>query len=84
MAFRMRGYVPQRHKWPFIAERICDFGGLGRFRKKFGAFDDHAVETVPALYGLFVDHGLLHRMERGRVATAFSARRTRQAGLRAW
>src|SRR6478672_5835711 len=23
MAVRIRGYVPQRHRWPFIAVRIC-------------------------------------------------------------
>jgi hypothetical protein len=31
IAFRILGYVPQRHKWPFIADRICASVGLGTF-----------------------------------------------------
>jgi len=31
IAFRIRGYVPQRHKCPFIADRICASVGLGTF-----------------------------------------------------
>ena len=29
IAVRIRGYVPQRHRWPFIAVRIC--ASVGRF-----------------------------------------------------
>src|SRR6201999_4495953 len=29
IAVRMRGYVPQRQRWPFIAVRIC--ASVGRF-----------------------------------------------------
>src|SRR5437870_4619052 len=33
MAFMILGYVPQRHKWPFIAVRICASVGLGVFER---------------------------------------------------
>ena len=52
-----------------MAERICASEGRG-VRKKFGSLDDHAVETVAALNGLFIDHGLLYRMQR-RVSREF-------------
>jgi len=42
------------------------FGGLRSFRQEFGGLDDHSVETVAALNSLFVNHGLLHRMQRTR------------------
>src|SRR4051812_33886939 len=31
IAFKTRGYVPQRQRWPFMADRICDSLGCGVF-----------------------------------------------------
>ena len=79
----IRGYVPQRHRCPFIAVRICASVGRGVFESSSDALDDHAVVAVAALHRLFVDHGLLHRMQRGRLWPASFAPRTRPAALRA-
>jgi ribosomal protein S18 acetylase RimI-like enzyme len=39
------------------------FGGPRSLRKKFDSLDDHTVETIAALNGLFIDHGLLYGMQ---------------------
>ena len=55
--------------------RVANLGirRLRGFRQRFGSLDDHAVIAVAARYGLFVDHGLLNRMQRRAWASFFCA-----------
>src|SRR4029079_12640158 len=38
IALRIRGYVPHRQRWPFIAVRICASVGLGVFASNSADF----------------------------------------------
>ncbi len=53
--------------------RICASRRAADFSTAIRSLHDHAVVAIAALHGLFVDHGLLDGMQRGRLASFFCA-----------